>query len=230
MARVAFNVFVIILGFCLLAVPIIVVKTTYPPGPDQFNIQIEFNYEDEESFTALNRTLRVFSNTSIYWKDLQDLPEIVYLNNLSKMIEEQVAFNTTENMSKYGGYSKKVHLFSVSASIITLTNQTDIANYYAELFGDNGTTFLSLRKLLSYDSFSIFDSATTYPNEMDKVSEFLDSLSLRKYLVTINFSANIIIDGVQSALSFSRLILVGEPILPSTAYFFLTNENVWQNV
>ncbi|MHA1223309.1 MAG: hypothetical protein ACTSP3_08645 [Candidatus Heimdallarchaeaceae archaeon] len=210
MPNTAYNTFVIILGFCLLGLPIILISlSTAPPGLNEFQSTITINTipGDQNSGIYLNNTALINGSSLFYWNDLKPLAELSYINNITDLIKQEQAFMANVSMDDYIGYSKKVHVFVLEMTIQTApsTNISAIQQY-REIFGESNGTF-------QFYFWMPDDYRAFY---------FMNS-----YAISVNFYANINVNGTQITTEFSRYLLLDSS---GVVLYFITNEDSWKTV
>ena len=224
-----FNFFIIILGFCLLGLPIILISlSTAPPSPDQYLSVIEWNYDetDPQALTLLNKTISITGNSS-YWDSIRGSAPLEGIFNITALIEQEENFTKYVNTDDYGGFSKKVHVFSLVMTIEKLTGNVSemIYNVYNELYVENPhfTYMFFLNQLDTYEAH--FHAEQNFPNTTATMNDILSQHSDLDYIVYVDFHADIELNSVHVTADFQRLVLLdssGEPV------FFVTNEIGWQ--
>jgi hypothetical protein len=227
MPNKAFNSFVIILGFCLLGLPMILITlSTAPPGLDEFQstINIQTVGGDAQSGIYLNNTASINGSSADYWDQVSALPELTSIHNLTELILNEEIFNASVNVDDYGGFSKLVHVFILDMTISLAPTNSVAKENSASLFGTDVGTFVSWKVGASQWNSSYY-TEPNYPDINDTIDDvYLDYGVDLTYEVTINFYANIDINGVQSELEFVRLIYLTDL---GEVLFFLTNEANW---
>ena len=87
-----FNSFLVLIGFCLLGLPIILISvTTAPPGIDEFNSSIILNTieGDTTSSELLNEMAKINGSSPYYWDEILGIPEISQIYNISQLIIDE---------------------------------------------------------------------------------------------------------------------------------------------
>ena len=227
MPNKAFNLFVIILGFCLLGLPMILVSiSTAPPGLDELHSSIVINTVEGDSTSALflNNTASINGSTPDIWDQVSALPEISSLHNLTEVILDEQSFMDNVITKDYGGFSKLVHVFTLEMTIDNAPSNSVAKENYANLFGSDAGTFISWMYAPSQWNSSYY-TEPNYPDINDTIDDmYLDFGLELTYEVVINFYANIEINGEQYELEFVRLVYV---TLTGDVLFFLTSETGW---
>ncbi|MHA1218583.1 MAG: hypothetical protein ACTSO5_07870 [Candidatus Heimdallarchaeaceae archaeon] len=223
----AFNMFVIILGFSLLGMPIIFISlSTAPPGLDDFQSTIIINSVpgDSQSAIYLNNTANINGSTIDIWDDISGLPELSNIYNITQLILNEQSFMDNVTIEDYSGFSKLVHVFILEMTIDNAPTSIVARENYVDLFGSDNGTFISW--MWAPDEWN--SSYYTEPN-YPEINNTIDTVYLNhgvdlEYEITVNFYANIDINGTQYELEFVRLIYLN----PSgDILFFLTNETDW---
>lgn len=231
MSNTAYNMFVILLGFCLLGLPIILISySTAPPGIDQFNSSIILNTIDGDTSSALylSETAKITGDSEDYWDSLGATEYLYEINNLTQLLLNEELFMQNVSMKDYGGFSKKVHLFIVEMNITNIPTKEEIQNKYAELFRryENGTFLFYAFTPTVYLAHHF--SETSYPDVNNTIhsvySTFVGNL---EYLITVQFYAEIEINNTPLQTSFTRILLLDDV---GKVYFFLTDETGWTTV
>jgi len=230
MSNGMFNSFLILIGFCLLGLPIILISvTTAPPGLDQYNSSIIINTieGDAQSVIVLNNVTNI-NGSSPYWDDIAGLPEIVQLSNLTQLIDEEMVFMENVSIMDYYGLSKKVHVFELEMTIhVAPSTSSGAKDSYATIFGDSNGTFLTWKR--DYDDWNSSHAIQPfYPSP--SINDTLDTVygaETIEYEIIIHFNANIEINGIQKATEFSRLIYINDA---EELIFFLSDEYGWSTV
>ncbi len=228
MPNTAYNTFVIIIGFCLLGLPIIMISlSTAPPGLMEFQSTMNFNTitGDTQSEVFLNETKQINGSTADIWDYVKPLPELSYLNNITELILQEEEFMENASVEDYAGFSKLKHVFVLDMTIELVPSLAETLTKFTDLFGNSNGTFLSyLYMLTSHRSFYYTDP--TYPNATDIITQVITEhgpLSL-EYLVTVSFYTDIDVDGIQMTTSFSRLIMLDNL---GNILFFVSDEAPW---
>ncbi|MHA1305260.1 MAG: hypothetical protein ACTSQE_10185 [Candidatus Heimdallarchaeaceae archaeon] len=222
----SFNLFVILLGFLLLGLPIILISySTRPPTTEQFFSEINI-YDipsDSRSGIVLNETAKISGN-STYWQTLGSLPELAYINNISKMIEDEQEFLSNVSMSDYGGFKNNVHIFNLTMRIEQYDNNTaTFYNLFYSLFGTDGeSTFMFVKISEDTDAYSVF--AENYPNVNTTIGLVEDRGIQIKYIISISFNGNLEREDGNYSISFNRILLIDNNEFP---VFFISNERAW---
>lgn len=223
-----YNFFIVILGFCILCVPIIFISLSSAPPPiTRFQSTIILNtiQGDSQSADYLNQTAMINGSTSYLFEELSSLEEIMYINNITELILSEEDFMRNVSMDEYSGFSKKVHLFNLEMNITTKPSTYLYAQQkYMEMFGDNNGTFISY--MYAEDEWnSSYELQGGYPNVNQTIHNLYSDFEADiYYMVTVEFFADIEINNTPMTISFSRLLLlngIGE------VFFFLTNEAAW---
>ena len=229
MSDSAYNGFIVILGFCLLGLPIIFISlSTAPPPLTQFQSTINMETIPGDAFSEeiLENMKNINGSTPILWDDISAFPQLVNINNISELIFEENEFMSNYSLDVYTGFSKEVHLFILDM-VVSAVPTVDVAkNTFMELFGGSNGTMLSYMYMLDeWDSFYVDE--TNYPSINEKIGDvFANSAILNlEYMVTISFFADIDINGTQTTTSFERLVFVNDS---GVVLFFLTNEVAWE--
>ncbi len=226
MANSGYNLFVVILGFCLLGLPIILISvTTAPPTPSEFQSVISINTVpgDTVSLTYLNETSKIYGNSSCF--DTLGSTELLSLiSNVSQLIYEENEFMKDVDTKEYGGLSDMVHVFSLEMNISLVIQSTEIVmNTYNGLFGyqNNGTFIVHLAM---DEHYAFHYTELGYPDVNETISDVVSTYLNLKYIITLNYFADIEIEGVQQSTSFHRLILLEND---GTILFFISDETGW---
>ena len=228
MPNAAYNTFVIILGFCLLGLPIIMISlSTAPPGPLDFQSTMIFNTIDGDSQSELylNETKQINGSSEDYWDYVKPLSELSYLNNLTELILDEQKFMDNASIEDYVGFSKLTHVFILEMTIESVPSSAETIARFTELFGTSNGTFLSYYYMqTSHRSFYFTDP--TYPNTTDIITQVITEYgpTSLEYLVTVTFFADIDINGTQMTTSFSRLIMLDNL---GNLLFFVSDEAPW---
>ena len=228
MPNTAYNTFVIIIGFCLLGLPIIMVSlSTAPPGPMKFQSTMYFNTiaGDTQSEIFLNDTKQINGSSEDYWDYVKPLAELSHLNNITDLITEELLFMENASIDDYVGFSKLVHVFILEMTIQSALTSTETITIFTDLFGISNGTFLSYMHMPD-DYRSFYYTDPTHPNATEKIDEIITNYgpTSLEYLVTVSFYADIDVNGVQMTTSFSRLILLDNM---GNLLFFVSNEMPW---
>ena len=223
-----YNFFIVILGFCLLCVPIIFISLSSAPPPlSRFQSSIILNTVpgDSQSADYLNQTALINGSTSYLFEEIISLEEIAYINNITELILAEEDFMRNNPMDDYGGFSKKIHLFLLEMNITTKPNTAlEAKEKYSELFGDNNGTFVSY--MYAADEWnSSYELQGGYP----RINQTIDNLYAGfeadiHYMVTVGFFADIIIRNTPMTIEFVRLLFLNNS---GEVMFFLTNEYAW---
>lgn len=222
-----FNFFIIILGFCLLGLPIILISlSTAPPTPEEYysNVEWQYNESDSQSLTYLQHIASIDGNSS-YWVMIKNSAPLDQLLNITKLIEQEENFTQYVNTDDYGGFSKKIHVFN--ATLVIENVEANITAHAERIYNnlyspEEELTFMFyLGQLDEYESFY----GTNITNAEKSMYDIIDWHSDLKYIVHISFNANIELNGVQQIAFAERLAILdtnGAPL------FFVTNEYGWQ--
>jgi len=229
MANNGYNLFVVILGFCLLGLPIILISvTTAPPTPGEFQSVITINSVpgDTASSTYLNETSKIYGNSS-YFDTLESDEQLTLISNVSWLIYKENEFMKDVDTNEYGGLSDLVHVFNLEMNISLVVQSTEIImNTYNGLFGyqNNGTFIVHL----AMDEFYAYHyTELGYLDVNETISDVVSTYFYLKYIITLNYFANIEIDGFQQSTSFHRMILLEDD---GTILFFITDETGWTTI
>ncbi|GAJ00111.1 unnamed protein product, partial [marine sediment metagenome] len=200
MANSGYNLFVVILGFCLLGLPIILISvTTAPPTPFEFQSEIAINTVpgDTASLTYLNETSKIYGN-SLYF-DLLNITSIEHLtliSNVSQLISIENEFMKEVDTDEYGGLSDKVHIFNLEMNISLVTLSAEIImNAYIDLFGENNSGSFIVGRVYGDVYASYHHSEQGYLDVNDTISTLVINYANLKYIITLDFNANIEIEG-----------------------------------
>ncbi|MHA1465948.1 MAG: hypothetical protein ACTSVO_05955 [Candidatus Heimdallarchaeaceae archaeon] len=229
MSDSAYNGFIVILGFCLLGLPIIFISlSTAPPPLTQFQstINLETIPGDALSEEIMENMKNINGSTPILWDDISAFPQLANINNISELIFAENEFMSNYSLDVYTGFSKEVHLFSLDMVVSTVPTVDIAKDTFMELFsGLNGTMLSYMYMLDEWDSFYVDE--TNYPSINETIGDvFANSAILNlEYMVTISFFADIDINGTQTTTSFERLVFVNDS---GVILFFLTNEVAWE--
>ncbi|MHA1815308.1 MAG: hypothetical protein ACTSX1_04830 [Candidatus Heimdallarchaeaceae archaeon] len=229
MSDSAYNGFIVILGFCLLGLPIIFISlSTAPPPLTQFQstINLETIPGDALSEEIMENMKNINGSTPILWDDISAFPQLANINNISELIFAENEFMSNYSLDVYTGFSKEVHLFSLDMVVSTVPTVDIAKDTFMELFGGlNGTMLSYMYMLDEWDSFYVDE--TNYPSINETIGDvFANSAILNlEYMVTISFFADIDINGTQTTTSFERLVFVNDS---GVILFFLTNEVAWE--
>ena len=228
MANSIFNTFLVILGFCLLGLPIILISvTTAPPGIDQFNSSIIINTidGDSQSIVLMNDVTKINGSSSHYWDSISGIPQLSNLNNISQLIINENNFMENVSILDYYGLSKEIHIFELEMNIrIAPINAIEAKNIYANLFENSNGSFLTW--MWAPDDWNA--SHVSQPNfpspSINGTIDLIYSSWTIEYELTVDFYANINLDGIQKTTQFSRLIYISDF---GEIVFFLSNESEW---
>ncbi|MHA1418832.1 MAG: hypothetical protein ACTSPO_07660 [Candidatus Heimdallarchaeaceae archaeon] len=229
MSDSAYNGFIVILGFCLLGLPIIFISlSTAPPPLTQFQstINLETIPGDALSEEIMENMKNINGSTPILWDDISAFPQLANINNISELIFAENEFMSNYSLDVYTGFSKEVHLFSLDMVVSTVPTVDIAKDTFMELFsGLNGTMLSYMYMLDEWDSFYVDE--TNYPSINETIGDvFANSAILNlEYMFTISFFADIDINGTQTTTSFERLVFVNDS---GVILFFLTNEVAWE--
>ncbi|MHA1347467.1 MAG: hypothetical protein ACTSO3_13790 [Candidatus Heimdallarchaeaceae archaeon] len=229
MSDSAYNGFIVILGFCLLGLPIIFISlSTAPPPLTQFQstINLETIPGDALSEEIMENMKNINGSTPILWDDISAFPQLANINNISELIFAENEFMSNYSLDVYTGFSKEVHLFSLDMVVSTVPTVDIAKDTFMELFGGlNGTMLSYMYMLDEWDSFYVDE--TNYPSINETIGDvFANSAILNlEYMFTISFFADIDINGTQTTTSFERLVFVNDS---GVILFFLTNEVAWE--
>ena len=231
MANSIFNTFLIIFGFCLLGLPIILISvTTAPAGIDEFNSSIIINTIDGDSQSALvmDNTALINGSSLDYWDQITGLPQLSHLNNITQLMIDEAKFMENVSLSDYEGLSKEVHVFELEMTISTTPlSAAGAKDSYANLFGtSNGSFFSWMWGFDEWNSSHVSQPTYPYPSINDTIETIYSSWTI-EYEISVNFYANIEVDGVQKTTQFSRLIYFSDF---GEVVFFITDEIEWSVV
>jgi hypothetical protein len=223
-----FNFFIVIFGFCILCIPIIFISlSSAPPPVSRFDSVITFNTisDDTQSPIYLNQTATINGSTVGLFDEIILVEQLSYINNITELIETEKEFLRNVSMKEYGGFSKKIHLFMLELNITESPNTSlETQQKFAEMFGEDNGTFISyLYGINLWHSFTEFNGG--YP-DVNQTIEDLYTLydPFIEYMVTIDFFADIIVDGERITTEFSRILLLSGV---GQVMFFITNEIAW---
>ena len=224
----AYNFFIVVLGFCLLCVPIIFISLSSAPPPiTRFNSSIILNTipGDTQSSIYLDQTATINGNTTGLFDEITLVEQLSYINNITELILTEEDFLSNYSIGEYDGFSKKVHLFILEMNITeSPNNHHDVQQKFAEMFGEDNGTFISyIYGLDLWHSFTEFDGGypdvnQTIENLYTVFGPFID------YMVTVDFFADIIVNDSRVTIEFSRLLLLSGV---GQVMFFLSNETGW---
>ncbi len=229
MPNTGYNTFVIILGFCLLGLPIMMISmSTAPPGPMKFQSTINFSpiTGDSQSGIYLNETVQINGSSEDYWDYVKPLSELSYINNLTELILTEQDFMENASIDDYVGFSKNVHVFILEMIIEQVPSYTETMSRYLELFDSSNGTFLSYMYQLD-DYHAFYYTEPTYPSVNDTINTIYSNYGSLDYLVSVTFYANVVVDGDQMSTEFSRLLLLDNL---GNLLFFVSNEAPWTQV
>ncbi len=226
--------FIILLGFCFVGLPVILISySSTPPTIEQFysNISLRDNSSAvEEQFYVLMNDL---NSTDDYWNDLAGLSELNYINNITQMIINEVAYNSTLDINTFGGFSSKVHIFNLQINYtVTSITSNYVLNQAKSLFGTEiDTRFFFYRSdYEEWTAHSTYKSQADYPDSMeDEINSFF-STGIYNLIITLSFyGKNANLEGYRDyETSFQRLI-VFEDVASNIVYepvFFLSSERM----
>jgi len=225
MANGMYNSFLVILGFCMLGLPIILISvTTAPPGIEDFNSSIIINTIDGNA-TLIHDTAKINGSSPEYWDEISGLPQISFLNNISQLIIEEIDFMDNVSMLDYYGLSDEVHVFELEMTITAAPlTAAGAKESYTDAYGNsNGSFYTWMWQLEDWNASHI--SQPNYPSP--SVNDTLDQLysaETIEYEINVNFYADIMIDGVQKTTQFSRLLFINDS---GYVVFFLSDETEW---
>ncbi|MCE7742223.1 MAG: hypothetical protein GOP50_07160 [Candidatus Heimdallarchaeota archaeon] len=228
MANGIFNSFLIVLGFCMLGLPIILISvTTAPPGIEDFNSSIMINTidGDAQSPILIHDTAKINGSSPDYWDEIAGLPQLPHLNNISQLIVDEVSFMENVSMLDYYGLSTEVHVFELEMTITSAPlTAAGAKESYTNGFGNsNGSFYTWMWQLEDWNASHI--SQPNYPSP--SINDTLDQLysaETIEYEINVDFYANIMIDGVQMTTQFSRLLFINDS---GYVVFFLSDETEW---
>ncbi len=224
MSDSAYNGFIVILGFCLLGLPIIFISlgTAHPPLT-QFNssINLESIAEDALSEEILENMKNLNGSTSKLFDDISSVPQLVHINNISELILAENEFMSNYSIDVYTGFSDEIHLFILDMVVTTIPTVNETKETSMELFGGSNGTMLSY--MYSHDEWhSYYFDQSNYPSINGTIENFYTNF---EYMVTVSYYADLDINGTQITTSFERLVLIDSS---GIVLFFLTNEVAWE--
>jgi hypothetical protein len=223
-----YNFFIVILGFCILCLPIIFISlSSAPPPVTRFQSSIVLNNIQGDSQTAdfLNQTAKINGSVNYLFDEVSSLEEIAHINNITELILAEEDFMRDVSIRDYSGFSKKIHLFNLEMNISTKPSTYLYAQQkYSEMFGESNGTFIAyMYGLDEWNSSYILQGG--YPNINQTLQDLYSSFEVDiHHMVTVEFFANIEINNTQMTITFSRLLLLNDV---GEVYFFLTNESTW---
>ena len=228
MANGMFNSFLVLIGFCMLGLPIILISvTTAPPSIDEYNSSIIYNTIGDVQYnsTLIQEIENINGSSPYYWNDISGLPQLSYLNNISQLIANENEFLANVSTQDYYGLSDLVHVFEYEMTIRTAPLTADGAKENCNnVFGVSNGSFLTWMWTTN-DWNASHVSQPNYPTpSINDTLVQIYSLETIEYEITIDFFANIDVGGVQKTISFSRLIYINDL---SQMVFFLSNETDW---
>ncbi len=224
MSNSAYNSFIVILGFCLIGLPIIFISlSTAPPPLSQFQSTINLVSIPGDSLSEeiLVNMKNVNGSTSDIWDEISAVPQLANINNISELILAENEFMSNYSIDVYTGFSEEVHLFILDMVVTTIPTVNETKDTFMELFGGSNGTMLSY--MYSPDEWhSYYIDQSSYPSVNETIEDFYTNY---EYMVTISFFADLDINGTQITTSFERLVLVDDS---GIVIFFLTNEVAWE--
>lgn len=224
MSNSAYNSFIVILGFCLIGLPIIFISlSTAPPPLSQFQSTINLVSIPGDSLSEeiLVNMKNVNGSTSDIWDEISAVPQLANINNISELILAENEFMSNYSIDVYTGFSEEVHLFILDMVVTTIPTVNETKDTFMELFGGSNGTMLSY--MYSPDEWhSYYINQSSYPSVNETIEDFYTNY---EYMVTISFFADLDINGTQITTSFERLVLVDDS---GIVIFFLTNEVAWE--
>lgn len=224
MSDSAYNGFIVILGFCLIGLPIIFISlSTAPPPLTQFQSSIDMVAIPGDSLSEdiLGNMRNINGSTTDIWDDISAVPQLVNINNISELILAEEEFMSNYSIDVYTGFSDEVHLFILDMVITTIPTANETKDTFMDLFGgSNGTMFSYMYSPDEWHSYYI--DQPIYPSINETIDGFYANY---EYMVTVSFYADLDINGTQTTTSFERLILVDDS---GIVVFFLTNEVAWE--
>lgn len=229
MSNAVYNTFIVIMGFCLLGLPIIFISLSVaPPTIDEFNssIIIETIPGDPFSEEVIEIVSKINGSTEDIWEDIASYSQLDNINNISDLILDEEFFMSNYSIDVYTGFSKEIHLFLLEMKVVEIPSVEQAQATFTDLFsGSNGT-------ILTYaeyqDDWSAFHkSDTDYPDVNQTISDIytLYGVTSLEYMVTVSFFADIDVNGTQITTSFERFLLVDDS---GIILFFLSNEVPWE--
>ncbi|MBY9001864.1 MAG: hypothetical protein KGD64_13175 [Candidatus Heimdallarchaeota archaeon] len=233
MSNTVYNSFILLIGFCLLGLPIILISlSTAPPPLTQFQSTMNFESIPGDALSAdiIENMKNVNGSSPDLWEDIfADIfaaPQLANINNISELILTENEFMSNYSMDVYTGFSKEIHLFILDMVITAIPTVDEAKNTYMELFsGSNGTMLAYMYMLDDWNSHYI--SQPNYPSINETIETIytnFEPLTL-EYMVTVSFLADLDINGTQTYTSFERLLFVDDS---GIILFFLTNEVAWE--
>jgi hypothetical protein len=224
MSNSAYNSFIVILGFCLIGLPIIFISlSTAPPPLTQFQSTINLVSipDDPLSEEILVNMKNVNGSTPDIWDDISAVPQLANINNISELILAENEFMSNYSIDVYTGFSEEIHLFILDMVVTTIPTVNETKDTFMELFGGSNGTMLSY--MYSPDEWhSYYMDQSNYPSVNETIEDFYINY---EYMVTISFFADLDINGTQITTNFERLVLVDDS---GIVLFFLTNEVAWE--
>lgn len=224
MSNSTYNGFIVILGFCLIGLPIIFLSlSTAPPPLTQFQSTMNLVSipGDALSEEILEDMKNINGSTSDLWDDISTIPQLANINNISELILTENEFMSNYSTDVYTGFSKEVHLFILNMEITSIPTVNETKDTFMELFGgSNGTMFSYMYSPDEWHSYYI--DQPSYPSVNETIETFHANFD---YMVSISFFADLDINGTQTTTSFERLVLVDDS---GIVLFFLTNEVAWE--
>lgn len=233
-ANFAGYLFIIMLGFCFVGLPVILISySSTPPTAEQFysyiNLKDNTSAIEEQFYLSMND----LNATDDYWEDLAGLSELNYINNITQMIIDEGSYNNTLDPNTFGGFSSKVHIFNlqINYTITTITSNY-VLNQAKSLFGpDINTRFFFYRSdYEEWTAHSTYKSQADYPDSMeDQINSFF-STGIYNLIITISFyGKNANLEGYRDYETFFQRLIVFEDVASDIVYepvFFLSSERM----
>ncbi len=224
MSNSTYNGVIVLLGFCLISLPIIFISLgTAPPPITQFQstINLETIPGDIVSEEILVSMKNINGSTPDLFDEIISVPQLANINNISELILAETEFMSNYSIDVYTGFSKEVHLFILDMVITTVPSINESKDNFMELFGGSNGTMLSY--MYSHDDWhSYYIDQPSYPSVNETIETFHANFD---YMITISFFADLDINGTQTTTSFERLVFVDDF---GIVFFFLTNEVAWE--
>jgi len=224
MSNSTYNGIIVILGFCLIGLPIIFISLgTAPPPITRFQstINLESIPGDTLSAEILARMKNINGSTPYLFDDIIAVPQLANINNISELILAENEFMNNYSIDVYTGFSKEIHLFILDMVITTVPTVSETKDTFMELFSGLNGTMLSY--MYSQDEWhSYYVDQPAYPSVNETIETFHANFD---YMITISFFADLDINGTQTTTSFERLVFVNDS---GDVLFFLTNEVAWE--
>jgi len=231
MSNFASNFFIIIVGFCLLGAPIILISmSTAPPTPNQYLSSIVINSVsgDSDSYDYLLEVANINGSSPDFWDTFPAQGNLSLVHNITELTITEADFTSEVKTYKYGGWSDLVHIFDLEMNISAApTSSSTVKNLYANLFGNSNGTYLFW--MWVPDDYEAYDQDNSYRSVNQTIDDVYSNYAIaaNDYLVTITFYANLDINGTQMGLNFKRIMILDDFGIP---LFFISNEADWSRL